>query len=211
MTTTRLILCHPAPHVRFIPIPKNAGTSIISAMFRLKGSVERIHDTKPKFEYWAADDARPTFAVIRHPVARFVSVWYNKVYAPHRPDTALIKKWGMRPGMPLGEFLTAMEDAGVDNVDRHMAPQRSFLPDGFSKTVHLLDHDNLAAEWRAAGLEGLYKPLPSLNATKRDSLQLDEDQWRRIVNLYREDFELQRRLKAGRYTLTAEHLPDVLA
>lgn len=152
-----------ANDVQFIPIPKNASTSIISAMFRLGGTVEEIHRSKPKPQEWVNKGF--TFAVVRNPLARFVSTWMNKVYDPHKPETRLLKEFkdrGIYRGMPLEEFADVVAYYGPFRFDPHLQPQSSFIPLG-NPTGRLLRQERLASDWEDSGLKKLYGPLPRLN------------------------------------------------
>lgn len=186
-----MIECHecPAHGVRFIPIEKCAGTSIIALLFDLSGSVEKIHADKPERVTWTPDGDQ-TFAVIRHPWSRLVSTWANKVNEPHRPDTNLIRRYGFQRGMSFGAFIDAVQDAEPRNLDRHLAPQVDFLP---SEGVDLLVFECLLEEWaRRPYLARIGTPdrLNRSHATSGATVaQVDK-----VKAMYAEDYELWTRL-----------------
>lgn len=183
------VYCYDADEVRFIAIPKCANTSILAAMFDLDGTVERIHQIKPQQRVWGPE-GESTFAVVRDPVQRAVSCWMNKVYEPHRPDTALLQFYGqegIRRGMSFSEYLDVIETRGVDAFDQHVRPQRDFLPENLSDVV-LLRFEHLDDDWREAGLESMFGPLGRLNESGVWPITQD-DEWR-LNTLYKNDVAL---------------------
>ena len=162
-----MIKCYADVHHQYINIPKCAGTSILSAMYKLEGTPAEIHDQAPPTRPWRPDGP-PTFAVIRTPFARFRSTWMNKVYMPHREDTALIKM-GARKGMRLAEFLMfVLQKPELQMYESHIRSQSKYLPDDLSK-VTLIRHEDLGVDWYTHGLEALYGALPRLNRSSQIS------------------------------------------
>ena len=191
-----MIECHidDQETLRFIPIPKNAGTSIISAMFDLHGTVEEIHANKPRRGPWTEAGYR-TFAVVRSPWHRFISTWANKVHRPHRPDTALIREHGVPLGASLEAFLDIVEERGAMGLDGHVRPQVSFLP---PSGVTLLRFEHLDYDWCEDGFERVYGPLGRYNCSTRPrGKEMLATQYR-VENLYAEDVALWEKVCAAR-------------
>lgn len=180
--------------LRYIPIPKCASTSITAALFGLQGTVEEIHTLKPAVVPLV--NGGPVFAVIRNPVDRLISTWANKVWQPHRPDTGLIRRHGVREGMRLTEFVALVEGRGVDAMDVHIRPQVDFLPTD-SKGVTLLRMERLLVDWRDKGYERLFGPLEHLNESSPPMFPdgYTSELWSRITRLYIKDMLLWESLK----------------
>lgn len=184
---------------RFIPIPKNASTSIIAAMFGLQGTPDEIHALKP--ERVPLVNGGATFAVIRNPADRFISTWANKVWRPHRPDTGLIRRHGVRAEMSLGEFVDLVEERGVRALDAHIRPQVDFLPAGYDKSqfgkVTPLRFERLMIDWMEYGCEAIWGPLGHMNESSPPTFPkgYTSELWSRITRLYIKDMMLWESLK----------------
>jgi len=200
-----VIECHIHPKMRFIPIPKCAGTSIVKAMFRIEGTVEQIHARKPPRLPWKPSHGIPTITVLREPVDRFLSVWRNKVYRPHRPDTAMIRHFGCWQGMPIETFLQKVETRGLENFDKHVLPQIDFITQDGHKWPHAgiicLRFDDLAAGWRDCGAEKIFGPLDYENVSDGPGVDdVPESVKRRIRSLYLSDVALWRKITSSSQT-----------
>lgn len=180
---------HEAENIQFIPIPKCAGTSIIAAMFGIEGTTEEIHQRKPQRVEW--QPGIPTFAVIRHPLARLVSTWSNKVFAPHMESTNLIREHGFKKGQDFESFAVRVIEEGPFAFDRHLHPQVSFLPNA---EVDLLKFEHLDQLWRVKGYARRFAPLLHLNRSRHGFLDITARQVDAIFRTYQEDFDLWRNL-----------------
>lgn len=172
---------------QFIPIEKNGSTSIIAAMFGLEGTPEEIHVAKPQTSQWNPSGP-PTFAVLRDPMERFCSTWWNKVYKPHRPDTKLIRETPCYAGMPLSEFVDQAEEIVARDMDAHLRPQTSFIPSDAGG--QLLRLGRLKEDWDRFELPRAYFPASRLNASQERPPWYDamtDEEASKIMNIYWKD------------------------
>lgn len=187
----KLHIVHP---YQFILIPKNACTTILTAFYQLHDkSVEDVHDICKRRESKAplnTGNQLFTFAIVRNPWDRFVSAWKNKVFVPHRPDTALIRCKGVTAGMSLDDFAAAFLDHGHLWRDHHVELQRSQLPANLDN-VYLIALEHLAQQWTMVGLESRFGPLPKRNESVRIEPHLEYCQHREAVeDLFADDQKL---------------------
>jgi hypothetical protein len=97
-----------------------------------------ISNNNPKF----------SFVFVRHPEARVVSAWRNKVYAPPRtPAQAKLmeRSPGLAVGMGLNDFIEWLAEAFQRGpVDKHWRRQSDYVCDRQGRTPDPKDerHDN---------------------------------------------------------------------
>lgn len=205
-------ICHTAYSVRFIPIAKNASTSIIAAMYRLSGNVSDIHKTKPPAHGWRPLSPLPTFAIIRDPADRLYSTWQSKIMCEDPEPTALqssFKDKGLRAGMPFGDFLACIEQHGPRAFDNHILPQREYLPPFDADKVCLLPFELLDIAWYSAGLGELMGPLPFLNVSATGGIP--PRLYERARALYRDDDDLHQAVTRGRRLPGFQQLAELIA
>ena len=190
------IQVHTTPEFNFVPIPKCAGTSIIAAMFRLKGlSPSEIHRCKKPRKTWVPDGTL-TIAVIRDPVERAISTWKNKVHDTGPAGTMLVNVCGFDRGMGFSDYINRLYSEGLINIkDNHVNTQMSFIQHGACveeahNEITLICMSKLASEWSRLGLESIFGPLGHLNQASQTIPILDTTTYAKILSLYSDDFDL---------------------
>lgn len=126
-------------------IPKNANTSMKIALLWAQG-IEPPEDAKalhshPSLNMGGETDGMYVAAFLRHPAARLVSCWQNKIMHDAGESTRNLLRHGFRMGMEFSAF--ARIAVKVAEKDLHLRPQVDFLPDrlDFVGRVETLDAD----------------------------------------------------------------------
>ncbi|PZO67775.1 MAG: hypothetical protein DI498_01970 [Paracoccus denitrificans] len=182
-----------SPNVVFIHVPGNAGTSIRSAFPSLP--VARVSGPVPTG--WPAC---PSFAVVRHPVERFLSA--VNLFRVGFPAAGYHRRGARLPGLDAEFALDILQDASIDPLARgpHAALRRHLLPqtDPLNDLAHartILRHETLDAD-----LAAFIKPLgislhlprlrPSADVPHLLRLaDLSEPTMARLEQAYAADFE----------------------
>lgn len=173
----------PVHKVIHVHVPKTAGTSIRLALFgsRVIKHV-RAHEIDPKL--WVS---LPSFAVVRHPLSRFVSNYrfhcksdYAGVMMRAHPDL----KW------------LTIEDYCDRFLISHplLAPQTDFLchPESEKKQVdHLVRFENLTTEVNALfGKLGIKKSIPHVKKSPSFKDEIPQSVREQVEAFYAKDYEL---------------------
>jgi hypothetical protein len=161
--------------IAYVPIPKNACTSLKMFFYDLKHNVElKEHFTKihGRFDYWAIDFDRFSedreyfkFIVIRDPLERFVSAYNNRV----KMYRELSKGWFTTNYANADTFLKAFEDRSLSfdpdidefarriedyvelnhTIRHHFIPQHNFFhgrPEVFDRVYNIRQLSELARD-----------------------------------------------------------------
>ena len=173
-------------------IPKNGNSSIKRALLRGVGvkppwDEHGLH-RHPSLNLGADPEGRYTAAFLRHPAARLVSCWADKICRDRGRSTRHLVMLGFRVGMGFPAF--ARHATRVSNRDVHLRPQSDFLPKrlDFIGRVETLDRD-----W--ARLQERFPWLPDIgryNETVRGAWEphCDAETLRVIQAHYSEDWRL---------------------
>ncbi len=200
----------PGYKVAYMPSPK-AGCSSIKMM--LEQIYRKDHDLvirnihghrtvpRPYQVGWARmkkmmrNDALYGFSVVRHPVKRFVSAYFNKMYrAEYRVE--INKLLGRVPDdgwVTFDEFLTAIEMQDPQTMDQHWRPQHLVLMMDVMSYDFIGKLENISADMdrirEEAGLPNV--PLLHRNKISRGAgYEITAQQRQRIETLYAKDFEV---------------------
>jgi glycosyltransferase involved in cell wall biosynthesis len=177
----------------FIHIPKNAGTSVNSALYqRSYGhlSAEYLHAIDPN---WF--DSLDSFAVIREPLKHAISA-YLHIRNAGGSDVSLhpVSRWRFRHLTSIDAFLDYLEahSEDLDRVEYVMRPQNSFVrgKDGtiLTRRIFRLEGNNDSLRHYIRGLTGA--ELSRENQSLGDPITLTNEQKRRLSVIYAADFEL---------------------
>ena len=178
-------------------IPKCANTSIKAAVLQsmgydpealLRGGALHRH---PALNLGTRNEVGALYvaAFVRHPVARLVSAWADKIARHDGRATDTLVKLGFRVGMPFAEFAwLACQNAGRDV---HIRPQVDFV----ARHVNLLGRvETLDRDWRR--LRDRCPWLPALGrwqATGADWRDCCDEQTAALIcGAYEEDWTLWR-------------------
>jgi len=137
------------------------------------------------------------FTFVRHPYARFVSFYRNKIAEPDSPAVAKrFGKQGFSAGMSIDAALDVIEATPVRQLDPHLIPQVDLVYRGgaslveFIGRVERLGDDINVVEDRA----GISLNLPHLNRAAGGGVErarelLTEAARARLQRIYQRDFE----------------------
>jgi hypothetical protein len=181
-------------------IAKNASRSLLQLLKpRGKRLIELAGDRH--FRDWLAQADLPawSFAAVRHPEARLVSAWMNKLQRPW-PTEAQARLMRSNPGLVEGMSLDAFidwlgEHVPDRGVDPHWRPQHHFICDrhGVRRASFVARCERLGEDLRSvADHLGPLEDLPWLNATGGEGgvPNLTTRQRTAIRDIYAADFEL---------------------
>jgi len=131
-----------------------------------------------------------SFAIVRNPVDRAVSLWRQKVLSTPEHGS---KIWKLTPTQIAGlrdfdAFLDWLEKQDLDRGEAHVRKQDAFVP---REVNYIGKLENLTADWvnvlAESGIDATPR-LPHKNETKGNRTEdLTEKQRARIVKLYRAD------------------------
>ena len=186
--------------VVFFVIPKNASTAIRHSPL-LKDSYRTTYEkVKNKID----DNGYRTFTVLREPVGRFISAYYE-VLRGNREDniynTIINKNYALKKG-ELSRFIYFLEDIQKNGFfDSHIKPQVHFLTDDTRAEIKIQNYlffDNISEEYydfcHTFGLE-CWLPNENSFAKKNKEALLDYIKNNKIIlnvinNLYKHDIIL---------------------
>ena len=181
-----------------IHIPKTGGTSISKQLYHrhmphLPAATLRERLGNRLHQY-------PSFAVMRHPVDRFMSAYRFTLQGG--TDIILasrFERWRLSPMEPLDAFLDALHaNPKLMRMAPQFWPQVDFVVD---REGHLMT-DRLFAftpqgQMPAALTDWLgLSSIPHINATHSHALSITDRQRQAILELYREDMDLYERVTA---------------
>ncbi|MFC5458178.1 sulfotransferase family 2 domain-containing protein [Prosthecobacter fluviatilis] len=186
------------PHLKtiFVHVPKTAGTSIEKRLRENNGVVVGGHTTAEGFrkKYPGVFDDYYKFAVVRHPLSRFVSAFF---YLLDRPINLNLRNKIVHECATLDTFISCVEQKpDVISQIVHLFPQHTFICDAQDRVLvnDVYKFENLPEEWlRICQTIGLpHEPLDILNPSSAGQLEIANKS--RLVDLvtslYRKDFEL---------------------
>jgi hypothetical protein len=181
--------------VIFIHIPKNAGRSIYSAVLNESG--RHI----PLRRYYAYDsnfvDARFKFAVVRHPVDRFVSAFNGlKGSAKGEDEYSRFVRKHIEPFASVEDFVVWMASSQANTARvlgwLHFWPQHKWVTVGGGVMLdEILYFESLNEYWPAfADLHGFPGGLPFIGKARKKCSKLEPKLDVFLRDVYRSDFEL---------------------
>jgi len=180
----------------FVHVPKAAGTSIEKRLRENNNVVVGGHTTAEGFreKYPGVFDDYYKFAVVRHPLSRFVSAFS---YLLDRPINVNLRNKIVHECATLDDFTSCVE-AKPDLISQivHLFPQHKFICDAQDRILvnDVYRFEKLPEEWlRICQTIGLrHEPLEMLNPSSAGKLEMVNKS--RLVglvtSLYRKDFEL---------------------
>jgi hypothetical protein len=190
----------------FIHIPKNAGMSIAQALYgeQIKHATIRYYAKAAPRLLWRT----PSFAVLRDPVARFVSAFnyaqaggsrHNQISTPFRDRYMAFET--------IDDALDHLEAAtSLYQIDHIFRPQSWYITDRAGKVI--VDRLFLLEEFdrvrRFLALRSI-PDVPHLNHVEKAPTALSDTQVDRIRRFYARDFELVEAL----HDEAAERLPSL--
>lgn len=205
----------PEQELLYIPIPKNACTSIKHAMYEIEFGKRFSSELKEKHGYDDHHDyykKRPgaftgvaelkmmeqvtRFTVVRDPVERLISCYRNRVLdlGDLRSSVFILNHMNLSPKPDINTFILNLEGYRKANksIEHHSRPQHEFL----GGTIQYLDHvfpiENLDE------LEGMLKNYkPDLEMLKRksggsdiDLSDISEKALQKAIEFYHNDYKL---------------------
>jgi hypothetical protein len=134
------------------------------------------------------------FTFVRHPVARFLSFYKDKVLRPAKGIPPEIAAAGFEEGMSLSRALDRLEITPKHELDPHTAPQSMFIFDGGKSRVDFVGMIEQIDEGLAklAELSGVRVNVGHHNrkaCDEKESLSVAPEEERRIRAFYKDDFE----------------------
>lgn len=190
--------------VFFIHIPKTAGMSVWEVVGHPDGVPENItHKTAARWRRFLGPeryDHALTFAVIRNPYDRFVSVWHYLATQTedHRywPGDTREREWMQSLGGDVETVAANMPAEGVTDFRNavHFMTQTQYLCiDGRCGVAQVLRFEHLTTDWQAMAKKfGLPPALPHVNRTAGRRPVLSAAAKARIADLYAADFAFLR-------------------
>lgn len=195
---------YPPPQMRrryvlFVHVPKNAGTTIASALYgSWIGHRTALFCQASDPEFFRRSTR---FAVLREPVDRFISAyWFLRNGGGSERK---VSAWFARScrGISSVDDLISYVEARTDNIyelDNVVRPQIWFLQDSAGdlliKTLFVLGADDARLGAFLRDHHGISK-LQRLNQTQKSYLALTDQQRRRILAIYAADAELVQRVQ----------------
>ncbi len=195
-----------AARTLFIHIPKNAGMSIAQALYgeQIKHATIRYYAKAAPRMLWRTT----SFAVLRDPVARFVSA-FNYARAGGSADNCISAPFIDRymAFQTIDDALDHLESAAdIYQIDHIFRPQSWYVTDRAGKVI--VDRLFLLEEFdrvrRFLALRSI-PDVPHLNHVEKPPVELDETQLARIRDFYARDIELVQALRDE----ASERLPSL--
>ncbi len=187
------------PHLKaiFVHVPKTGGTSIEQSLKESPARVVGGHTTALGYQWkFPAEFAEYfTFAVMRHPAARFLSAWR---YLRAMPVLPALNNAGIHECSTFANWMEKLRgEAGLVEDIVHLHPQHRFVCDGHGGVLvdRLYRYEEIDTAWAEIcvrlGLE--LQPLVRLNVSKAlepTEGRITERQGEWIAEFYAEDFRL---------------------
>jgi len=178
------IFQHPTRgRVLFIHIPKTGGSSIEKWLQEAGFKLDKInhwagdvnqHATRDVYEQWGEFDYK--FAVVRHPLTRFVStLGFRTIHAVDADNTAqsILSQYQRRP-------------EAVTHWKSHLTPQVNYISDGVE--VFRFEDDFFTDVSKALEIPGPF-PHENKNKTTVQPSDLSQETHRQIIELYKADYQ----------------------
>ncbi|PLW94461.1 MAG: hypothetical protein C0592_02705 [Marinilabiliales bacterium] len=127
------------------------------------------------------------FAFVRHPEARFISVWKDKIL---RQNYFVFPESKWEDMKELDNFLSWVETLNINKCDEHLRAQNALIDLNHVDFVGRLENLNRDFEYLASKIGVSSTELEHLNKTPEKELELTTEQKQRIFNIYRKDFEV---------------------
>lgn len=180
----------------FVHVPKAAGTSIERTLRESPKTVVGGHTTalgfKKKFPEFF--DRYFKFAVVRHPVDRFISAY---LYLKQHPVHPALNNQGVHESAGLDDWVAKAEASPsvLQNIV-HFLPQHQFLCDADGKIMvdAVYRYERLEEAWREicerTGIN--HAPLPRLNPSVHDAGSISSSGRVNdfVAEVYKKDFKL---------------------
>lgn len=184
----------------YLMMPKCGNTAIREAIGRYVGRKEALHIWLP--EYFVEGPQGFSFTLVRDPVERLLSLWWDKTQVAGRDawrqKRQLRDIWGRYGdmfwiGMTFQEFIEVIESIGFEDGEDHFRPMSMImLREGMPSFVGLLGNDRHWDEIRRqTGLPFLRVMRQATN--RPTSLELPDKMIEQIRELYSADVELYER------------------
>jgi hypothetical protein len=137
------------------------------------------------------------FTFVRHPYARFLSFYRNKIA---EPDSAAVTRrfarQGFTAGMPIDAALAVIEATRVEELDPHLIPQVDLVYRGGTALVEFIGHvERLAEDIKLVeSRSGVALNLPHLNHAAGAGIErarqfLSDSARARLQQIYARDFD----------------------
>lgn len=157
------------PTCSYLILPKCGNSSVREAIMQQMGIRWPVQDFVPRYQ--SAGPVGFSFTLLRHPVDRALSTWWDKTQLQGRNWQAvhaqLQEIWGhygrrFWVGMPLAAFVDALES--IDQPEDHFAPYADLLKrEGMPHFVGELGNRE---HWRAIQCKTQLPPLKRFNASR---------------------------------------------
>ena len=172
--------------MRFIHIPKNAGTSIQNTLGPTSLGHRRVYEV---------EECGPLFTCIRNPYDRAASIYWFMRQQQGNAFFNMVKTW-----KDVNEFWLTIDESGLPYHRRIVTSQISFLRDKkgvgeiSSRIETVLRYETLTEDWPAFALLHDLPPLPHKNKSEGRTSpnwqeELSAESIAKIGELYADDFE----------------------
>lgn len=205
----------PEQQLLYIPIPKNACTSIKHALHEIEFGT-RFDSDLPEFsnyrehhEYYKKRPAAFTsveslksrtdvfrFALVREPVKRLISCYRNRVVdlGDLKSSLIILEHEGLSPEPDLNTFVLNLEEyrKANKNIEHHSRPQARFLggTTEYLDRIYTMDEMPQLVEMLKEYSPGLEMRKRKTGGTEVSLADLSEEALKEAVRFYREDYEL---------------------
>ncbi len=208
-------ICLPEQKLLYIPMPKNACSSIKYALFEIeKGKTfdpdefrklgyRDIHDyyQKQPQAFRSVSDLESktsytTFTVIRDPVKRLISCYRNRVVDLKDLEKTRIqlKLKGLTPDPDLNTFVRQLEEYRAANkvIEHHSRAQYKFLGGrlDYVDRVFPIEKIRVLTEFLQQYVEGLELPAKKADGTSYNLCDLSPEALEKAIQFYKEDYNL---------------------
>ncbi|MEO0512051.1 MAG: sulfotransferase family protein [Planctomycetota bacterium] len=132
------------------------------------------------------------FTFVRHPLARVLSAYSNKISDARPNERNVVERHAnyLSKGMPFEAFVAALPRIPLKELDKHIRPQWTFCDDGVDFVGRL---ERLEDDWQelCKTLGMPHAPLPAQNRSRRSEREnvLTEASLAGVRDFYREDFD----------------------
>lgn len=189
----------------FIHIPKNGGTSITSYFQKNFKTIGQGH-LRGFVELRRYSKQNPSLvAVVRDPISRSVSNYnYSLMSKSYHHSSDGSTKYGEHPDLKIlknksfSEYLSLVEK----NKLRGLGVSKQHYWVDKVDDISFLSFENLSLDFshfmsEKYGISNVL--LPSINISSKNNFNLTEDEKNRIKSIYREDFDLIKKINNGSF------------